>query len=323
MQAFFRALPSSIKMTDYLLDAGLLPTAVIRQGIRYQLRDRLANLPTTQKAKLDHKLALVKSLRERDIAENTAVANKEHYEVGTDVFELSLGKRLKYSACLYKEGKGVAVGAGGKLSGTLEEAEERMLDLYVQRAQVEDGMRILDLGCGWGSLCLYLAERFPGSKVTALSNSRTQKEFIDKKAADKGLKNLEVVTGDIAVHQFPEDRYFPFSPDSTRKGTNTPSFDRIISIELFEHMKNYDKLLAKLSTWLSSSGKLFVHIFAHKTDPYEMTEGWMAEHFFSNGNMPSADLLLFFQSSMKLKEMWYVNGAHYAKTCEVSSRVEI
>ncbi|KAI4142592.1 MAG: hypothetical protein LQ341_003165, partial [Variospora aurantia] len=273
----------------WLLDGGYLPQAVIRYGIRSQLRDRIRLIESTSlEEAYEKKMRYVRALRTRPMAIETATANVQHYEVGTGVLQACLGPRMKYSACLYPTGK-----------ETLGQAEVEMLDTYVKKAELEDGLAILDLGCGWGSGALYFAEIFPHSRITAFSNSRLQKKYIDQQASSKGLNNLTVITSNIVDYDFQPN-----------------AFDRVISIEMFEHMKNYELLMAKVARALKPGGKLFVHIFSHRNTPYDFEEGWMSTHFFSGGTMLSADLLHYFQRDLTLTNQWWISGTHYAKTCE-------
>ncbi|MES0872611.1 SAM-dependent methyltransferase [Sinimarinibacterium thermocellulolyticum] len=233
-------------------------------------------------------------LRASPIAIETGAANTQHYEVPAEFFHLHLGPRLKYSCALYPTG-----------DETLAEAEERMLALYAERAELVDGQRMLDLGCGWGSLSLWLAERFPKSEIVGLSNSHGQRAFILARAAERGLHNLRIITGNIVDFEFPAEGI-------------EAGFDRVLSIEMFEHMKNYGLLLAKIARWMKPEAKLFVHIFVHKLLAYHFEVAnqtdWMSRYFFTGGTMPSENLLLNFQDDVKLERQWWLSGTHYERT---------
>lgn len=274
-------------MIDSLLEKNLLPDGLVRFGIRRLLASRIREETTRY-----DRAAYVADLRGRALAEQTAAANEQHYEVPTPFYQYCLGKRLKYSGCYYPTGK-----------ETLDEAEEHMLALYAERAQLADGQHILELGCGWGSLCLYNAERFPNARITAISNSKTQKEHIDTEARKRGLNNLRIITCDINA--------FDIEP---------AAFDRVVSVEMFEHLKNYELLFRNIARWLKPGGLLFTHIFTHKELSYHFVArdetDWMSRYFFTGGQMPAHDLLMQFQGDLKLVQDWKVNGRHYQQTAE-------
>ncbi len=279
--------------TTTLAEHRYLPDRLVRFGIRRLLADRLRGLRTSGPSVAE----FAKVLRaESSVAIDVEAANAQHYEVPAPFFQAVLGQRLKYSCGYWPES-----------TTTLDESEIAMLRLTCDRAGLVDGQRILELGCGWGSLSLWMAENYSNSQITAMSNSESQREFIEQQAAIRGLTNLQVHTANIA----------DFATSDT--------YDRIISVEMFEHVRNYEVLLRRIREWLTNDGQLFVHVFCHRkfAYPFEVDSqsesdagNWMSQHFFTGGIMPSFDLFRHFDDDMQVVADWWHDGTHYARTSQ-------
>ena len=273
-----------------LVEQGWVPDRLARLGMRGLNTKRLwdeGKWDATRRAQRQREF--VTSLSRGPLAAHTDAANQQHYEVPSAFFEVALGPQLKYSCCYFPHG-----------NESLGEAEQAMLRLTCERAELRDGQRVLELGCGWGSLSLWMAEHYPRSQIVALSNSATQKSFIDARASARALSNIQVVTQDMNDFH------------------GAGAFDRVVSVEMFEHMRNYELLLSRIKSWLKSDGRLFVHYFCHRelAYPFETAgeDDWMAKYFFTGGIMPSFDMLQGFAQHFHVEHDWWVAGTHYEKT---------
>ncbi len=278
---------------DTLLGWDILPDFIIRRGIRKLLKQRLKDeRAADQMERLKRVSQFAEELKKMPVAIETKAANEQHYEVPAAFYQLCLGPRLKYSSCFYKQG-----------DESIKVAEEAMFELTCTRAELKDGQKILELGCGWGSLTLWMAEKYPQAQITSVSNSASQREYILGQCKIRGFNNVTVITCDM--------NQFSISPDT---------FDRVVSVEMFEHMKNWQELFRRISTWLKADGKLFFHVFTHRDCAYhfESKDGtdWMSRHFFTGGIMPSNNLAGHFQDNLKLETQWEVPGRHYGQTAE-------
>ena len=300
------------KIATSLIDRGLMPDSIIRKGIRKLLRNRLAQSVQAKTAEDAMSNFLNCMCGYEGIAPVPDKANAQHYEVPAPFYDACLGQQKKYSSCFYP-----------KMDESLDQAEEIAFLQSADHALLEDGQHVLELGCGWGSWSLWMAKRYPNSKITGVSNSHSQREYIMGQAADRGLSNLEIVTCDM-------NDFDPKQSASSRMPLQ--GFDRIVSIEMFEHMRNWEKLLGRIRTWMHEDGRFFAHVFAHRTHPYQFEDdqpeaikgnakakrhgNWMGEHFFSGGIMPSRNLFHQFHDQLKVEEDWWWDGRHYGRTSE-------
>ena len=284
-----------MSLTHFLIDLserGIIPDFLIRAGIRNLCKKRLQQCKHDDcEANAELAECYVQESDNSPMVVLTEKANEQHYEVPADFYRHALGKNLKYSSCFYESN-----------TQSLDEAEDRALQLTCEHAQLENGQDILELGCGWGSLSLWMAKNFPKSSITSVSNSHSQREYILGRARNRSLDNLKVITADING----------FTTDST--------FDRVVSVEMFEHVRNHRELFKRINGWLKPEGKLFTHVFCHRSTSYpfevEGEDDWMSKHFFSGGTMPADELFLRISGNLELEHRWRWSGSHYAKTSE-------
>ena len=284
-----------MSLTDTFIDfaeRGIIPDFLLRAGIRNLCRKRLKQCRTDDcegNAELIEKY--MRSVDEAPLAVLTEKANQQHYEIPADFYHKVLGKNLKYSSCYFED-----------MVSDLTTAENRGLELTCEHAGLQNGQRILELGCGWGSLSLWMAKHFPEANITSVSNSHSQRAYIMEQARERKLSNLEVITADVNA----------FEPDGT--------FDRVVSVEMFEHVRNHRGLFQRIHSWLKPQGRLFTHVFCHRSTSYpfevEGEDDWMSKHFFSGGTMPADELFLRISGGLELETRWRWSGVHYAKTSE-------